>query len=89
MVSVEDYNQRALTLTVQIRVGYAPHQVLHFYFVYRAQAAAPAYSDEWRWFNWDMFKLNFFFVAVKFTFSHFFYNGLSAVLPLWCVLTTT
>ena len=37
---------------------YLCHQLPHIWIVWRAVILQPGYSNQWRWFNWALFKLN-------------------------------
>ena len=61
---------------------YLCHQLPHIWIVWRAVILQPGYSNQWRWFNWALFKLNLAAIVVKFIQTNTTYDGMSAHLPL-------
>jgi len=63
-------------------VGYAIHQTLTLFVLYRAFQQQPKYSTKFRDFNWHMLYVQLFGVLLKYVQQILFYNGLSETLPL-------
>jgi hypothetical protein len=67
---------------------YFLHQGLHLRILYKAFKEQPAYSSEWRWFNWAQLKLHGVFLCLKYLQTWTTYDGMAAHLPLaWGVAT--
>jgi len=63
-------------------VFYWLHQIPQWYLIWRAQSEKPKYSDDFRWFNWAMLKLNVVFLVIKYVQTNLTYDGISASMPL-------
>ena len=61
---------------------YFLHQIPHLFIILYMIPRSPAYSSEWRWWNWYLFYLNVFALCLKYLQTNISYDGLAAHLPL-------